>query len=260
MRGRADGSAWASTAVARLLDGPPQGATVFAAMEAAAYVSVPDVSSGTPVLALLAPGAIRLPIGVVLDTAELPGAGADVRVGGGSIRTRERTWRPVRWWNPRPSVLPAQLRARAAELAVLLEEEPPGSFGLPLETALHVAGALARGDAAPAVAVLGLGPGLTPAGDDVIAGALAALWHARRLDRRVAAEIAKYASTHTTALSAALLAAAARGEVIPEAAAVLAGRPATAELLRVGGTSGHALCAGMAGALVPTPEIARSVR
>jgi len=260
MTGARTSPAWASTAVARLLDGPPQDAEVLASMRAAAYVSVPDVSSGMPLLALLTPGAIRLPIGVVLDTAELPEAGTTVRVGGGSIRTRERAWRPARWWNPRPSVSPVQLRRRAAGLAALLEEEPRESFGLPLETALHVAGALARGDAEPACAVLGLGPGLTPAGDDVVAGALAALWHARLLDRRVAAEIAECASTHTTALSAALLAAAARGEVIPEAAAVLAGHPAVAALLRVGATSGHALCAGMAGALVAVPEIARSVR
>ena len=259
MSGRADGSAWASTAVARLLDGRVQDATVLASTRSASYVSVPDASFGTPVLALLAPGAVRLPIGVVLDTAELPEEGAGVRVGGGSIRTQGRTWRAARWWNPRPSVAPAQLRARGAELAALLEEEPPDAFGLPLETALRVAGALAHGDAEPALAVLGLGPGLTPAGDDVVAGSLAALWHARLLDRNRAVEIVECASTRTTALSAALLAAAARGEVIPEAAAVLAGRPVVDALLRVGATSGHALCAGIAGALVPFGA-ARSVR
>jgi hypothetical protein len=107
--------------------------------------------------------------------------------------------------------------------------------------------------------VIGLGPGLTPAADDVVAGALAVLALGGRLHERARDAIDARARTHTTALSAALLAAAGKGHVIPQAAAVLtvlaAGGPsarlrsAVTELFSVGATSGHDLCAGMAGIL-----------
>ena len=70
------------------------------------------------------------------------------------------------------------------------------------------------------------------------------------------------------ALSAALLGAAGKGQVIPQAATLLsvvsAGSPvgqlrsAAAELFSVGATSGHDLCAGIAGVLASFAELAPS--
>jgi hypothetical protein len=211
-------------------------------------------------MALLSEEAVRLPIGVVLANAELPEAGSTVVIGNGSIASGEHTWRPARWWDPRPRLSAEDLFRHGPELLFALEKEPYGSFGLPLAEALALARALADGDAGPALGVIGLGPGLTPSGDDVIAGALAVLALGGRLESRTRTLIAACASTRTTALSAALIAAASRGQVIPQAATLLGALAAGAtahrlasaatQLFCVGATSGHDLCAGMAGALI----------
>jgi hypothetical protein len=92
-----------------------------------------------------------------------------------------------------------------------------------------------------------------------VAGAMAVLAITGRLPGSIRTEIRDRARTRTTSLSAALLAAAGRGQMIPQAARLLTvvatGAPqdqvrnAVAGLFRVGSTSGHDLCAGMAGAL-----------
>jgi hypothetical protein len=79
------------------------------------------------------------------------------------------------------------------------------------------------------------------------------------LDDDVRSEVIACARTRTTALSAALIGAAGRAEVIPQAASVLSAlaeaapparfRATVAGLFAVGATSGHDLCAGIAGAL-----------
>jgi len=255
--------AWASTAVRDLLSGPPRDLPVLASTGAAAYLTDPGRAVPTVVLALLGERAVRLPLGCVAP-GPLPDAGTTVRVGGGIAVAGTRAWRPVRWWDPRPRLdAPALLRSGTRLLAAV-RDAPAAEFGLPLAEALAVAGALAAGDPAPAVGVIGLGPGLTPAADDVIAGALAVLALTGRLAGRVRRAVEGRAATHTSALSAALLSAAARGEVIPPAARVLAalagGAPATkiagavTALFGVGHTSGHDLCAGLAGALASTGE------
>jgi len=251
--------AWASTAVGELLCGRRQDATVLAATRVASYLSLPDPGSCIPLLALLSEQAVRLPIGVVIAAASLPEAGSTVRIGEGSIVARDRTWRPVRWWDPRPHLVSEDMFLYGPRLLEVLESEPPSAFGFPLADALGVASALAGGDAAPALEVIGFGPGLTPAGDDAVAGALAVLALCGGLHDHVRIAVERHGSTRTTALSAALLAAASKGQVIPQAAAVLAGiasgahparlRSAVAALFDVGATSGHDLCAGMAGIL-----------
>lgn len=110
---------------------------------------------------------------------------------------------------------------------------------------------LAHGHRAAAVARLaGRGPGLTPAGDDVLAG-YAAWWHADGAPTALAGA----AATRTTALSLAYLRCAERGELPDVAARVLgavrAGDRAAAEraarsLDRWGATSGSALLWGIA--------------
>lgn len=60
----------------------------------------------------------------------------------------------------------------------------------------------------------GLGPGLTPSGDDFIMGAIYATWilHPHELAEHMTAEIAKVSAALTTSLSAAWLRAASKGE------------------------------------------------
>ena len=260
--------AWASTAIGDLLCGRCQDATVRASTKVASYLSVPSPGASSGVIALLSEEAVRLPIGVVLANGELPEAGSTVRIGNGSLVAEGHTWRPVRWWDPRPHVSAEALVENGGRLLTLIEQEPSACFGLILRDAFALADALTNGDAGPALAVIGLGPGLTPAADDVIAGALAVLALCERLEGQLTSLINACSATRTTALSAALMTAASRGQVIPQAAsvmAVLSGdgpsdrlSSAAAHLFGVGATSGHDLCAGMAGALValdraPTP-------
>ena len=189
----------------------------------------------------------------------MPSAGSNVRIGDGCVVTSDQTWRPVRWWDPRPHLCADDLFEYGPALLEALADEPRSSFGLPLADALGVALGLAQGNTGAALEVIGLGPGLTPAADDVLAGALAVLALAGRLQEAAREAIDPRARTHTTALSAALLGAAGKGQVIPQAATVLGvlakGGPsarlhaAVAELFHVGATSGHDLCAGMAGIL-----------
>lgn len=251
--------AWASTAVSELLSSPPQDLIVAASTGAAAYLARPGPRPAPVVLALLGPRAVRLPLGICVTGERLPGVGTVVRVGSGLAAAANCAWRPARWWDPRPRLDALALLRSGPRLLSVVREAPSSAFGLPLPDALTVARALAEGDPAAAVGVIGLGPGLTPAADDVVAGALATLALLGRLSASIRCAIEGHAATNTSALSAALLAAAGRGEVIPPAARVLtllaggapAGRiqNAAARLFRVGSTSGHDLCAGMAGAL-----------
>jgi hypothetical protein len=103
--------------------------------------------------------------------------------------------------------------------------------------------------------LLGVGPGLTPAGDDVLAGLLVGLWAFGLAAEPLRSAVLAAAPVGTTDLSASLLRCAARGESIPEvhellrATSTSAGRsrldPALDDLLRVGHSSGAALATGV---------------
>ncbi|MGN6245491.1 MAG: oxamate carbamoyltransferase subunit AllH family protein [Motilibacteraceae bacterium] len=245
----------ASAQVAALIDGPARPVRVLGVFPQAAYLAVEGAARGRDVLALLAPGAVRQPIGVVLpatDTARcldlLRADDLDVRVGEGRVELATTTLLPRRWWTARPSgplrdgwrhlplpPLPADVRSPAEHLATVLTT--------------HVSGAEGLGRAV--AALIGLGPGLTPAGDDLLCGALAGL---RAASLPAAAPLAdvvrRLAPVRTTRLSAALLVAAADGAVLPDLAALLSAptpdRAAAAlrQLLSVGHTSGACLAAG----------------
>jgi hypothetical protein len=140
---------------------------------------------------------------------------------------------------PRPDVPPAVWRAVA-----------------------HFAAALAAGDGLVMAAggLIGLGPGSTPAGDDVLAAALATLIAISPESKeagRIAAAVASLRQAiatcpgRTTPLSAALLAAAAHGHMIPRLAQCLErlmrSEPAGAALRALCGTghsSGYFLAVG----------------
>jgi len=73
----------------------------------------------------------------------------------------------------------------------------------------------ATGLAAGAVSLAGLGRGLTPAGDDFLAGVMLAAWLTHPAPQALCDEIIRAAAPRTSLISAALLRAAARGECSP---------------------------------------------
>ena len=208
--------------------------------------------------------------------------------------TQACIWRPVAWptlaeGNLIGSALDAVVKMAAAKAPddglarMLLVSPPPLSPPCKEDRALlHVESAIER-MAAPRVAalvdwlarqlsgdgsieiaapvdLLGLGPGLTPSGDDVLGGVLVALAALGRFDvrDRLARAILSAARDLTTPLSAAFLAAAAEGEgsaVLHDfAGALIAGCSDTAvataaDLVRVGHTSGWDALAGVVSAL-----------
>jgi hypothetical protein len=152
-----------------------------------------------------------------------------------------------------PRLRPDAVHEIAARLDLALggradhvREELPGDSLRALEAG--------RPEAVPAL--LGRGSGLTPVGDDVLAG-----WVATAVagsaptegETPVAAAVARQAAATTTLLSATLLDCARRGEVVPQFRTLLLtvaapGRPdvddALDALLRVGHTSGAGLALG----------------
>lgn len=248
---------WASAAIASAVSGAMRPGRVFARSSVAAYAVLPD--SPGQVLALLAPGAVRLPIGCVVEAGALPEPGEPIEVGEGVVHTPTHAWRPVRWWEPRPHLDPEALLANVAALRREVLAVDADRFGLPLADELAVAAALAAGDPGPALEVIGLGPGLTPSGDDVVAGALSVLALTGGIPHPIHAAIDERARSHTTALSAALLHAAGRGQMIPHAAHLVTAIAADAPrrlvrtraeaLFAVGAHTGLDLAAGMLGAL-----------
>lgn len=283
----------ASTAVCDLLRDAPRPARVVAALPAAVYLEVPGRAGPVgrprgPVgsaagcaprwVALLARDAVRVPVGLVtaVPRARRPFAavtpGAHATIGDGSLELEIsgvlHVYRPLRYWDPAVPRLGAALATvpvarRAEALALLATGLPPDDVrawadrAVPLEAALAPAAPDAGRVAAAVAALVGLGPGLTPAGDDVVAGALVTLAAAAdEPRRRVLADAVLAVLPRTTPVSAALLDQACRGRTVPQVADVLralAGSgdldAALARLARVGHTSGPALALGMRAAL-----------
>jgi hypothetical protein len=128
------------------------------------------------------------------------------------------------------------------------------------QSADQLAQALAIGNKPAAIAaalqLAGLGHGLTPAGDDFLLGALAALWFAGRADN--CPPLAQAAAAKTTALSAAFLQAADRGEFMEPwhilaqtwaAQNTAASQAALDQIARFGASSGRDALAGFAAAM-----------
>jgi Protein of unknown function (DUF2877) len=177
-----------------------------------------------PVLCLCLPQAVRLPNALV--TTALPDGPVEVRAG--AVQGRHLSWRVRRWWAPpRPRGLTAP-----ASCAVP---------GLPAVTSLHPHD------------LVGAGPGLTPEGDDVLAGALVAAFATDdpRLPQWRSGTRAALRTRRTTAVSRGLLHHALDGWATPELAgfvtAVCHGSAGASleRLLAVGHSSGAALAAGV---------------
>ncbi len=186
-----------------------------------------------PVLSVGSWAAVRLPGSVLvreLPTGPVAAARGGLLVGGSA-------WRVTRWWRPpRPSGLRPPREVRVPDGVVVPDQVAP-------------------------VQLLGRGPGLTPRGDDVLAGALVAA-HAvadPRLPHWQAQTRAALRRQRTTAVSRGLLHQALEGWAIPELADFLSEAcegvvgAATDRLLAVGHSSGPALAAGALHVLAPAP-------
>jgi hypothetical protein len=267
----------ASTAVADLLRGPVRPARVLMSVPAAVYLHVQGARGGD-IVGVLTSDAARLPLGCVLfrpsngrPLVALP-TGAPAEVGGGRIVVGDLSVSAAAWWDPRPKLpsrRPALLPEGVRQLrnALYGEGVPHSAFTLPgLPTGpggplAALRGAVRRADFEAALRtagrLIGLGPGLTPAGDDVMAGTVAGLvllGHPGA--ERFAAGVYALAAGRTTELSRALLRHAALGQVSGEYGAVLHGlvgerplAPAVARLLATGSTSGRAMALGLCTAI-----------
>jgi hypothetical protein len=248
----------ASAALRGVLAGPPRAGTLLGAGERAAWARF-----GDEVVVIASGGGGRMPNGVELPASAAPLLGG--WSGGDAVLAEDGTlgldgWhlRVEQWWDPRPVLPRGDLAALRQEVAATRGRfAPVDDCGL--------GEALAEPDSQAVLAaarrLMGNGPGLTPLGDDVLAGALAAarlLGESvgnRRLCRvvtEVAPTLCAAARERTTALAATLLRHAGRGEVDDASAALLRalcgqGDPGTAldRLLAVGHSSGRGLATGI---------------
>jgi hypothetical protein len=227
--------------VVPLLMGPVRVGTVVGAFSAAVIVRV-DTESGPRVVSLLAGGAAGVPNGVRLTGPEVDlhrvRVGAPVAIGDGWVRVDPFEVRVVRSWSTRVMLIDPE----PTSVAALEQAATSAQRGVPLPAINRLALALkpsARADRREedlqrAVdGLVGLGRGLTPGGDDVLAGVLTGLHAIARTD--LAAAIGTGAigneaigngalapiTERTTLLSADLLRLAAAGEACLEALAVL---------------------------------------
>jgi hypothetical protein len=221
----------ASVAVADLVAGPRRTVEIATATPHAVYLATGDPEH--PALCLAGPAAVRVPCALLLPAPPAGLTGPAV-VGGGTVAVGSFQARVTRWWRPsRPVTVAPRSSCPALDGGT--------------ETALAgLVDALATG--APLAAhvrrLLGRGPGLTPLGDDVLAGALVTLVAlGAPAATRLGAAVTREAPRRTTFVSAALLHHAARGECVPELTDVLAGGDPE-PLLRVGHTSGTGLLRG----------------
>jgi hypothetical protein len=165
---------------------------------------------GDQVLALTPPGRPRLPNGIETDVVVAQGEAAVV--GDGALRTATTAVEGGPLWNPRP--LP--------RVTLSLRPQPQ----LQLDR------------------LAGRGPGLTPLGDDILIGYLAAAALNGATSEAFAA-LAAHAHRRTTALSTTLIQLAAGG-ALPEAAHRLLVDGDPEPLFRFGASSGRGIAFGLA--------------
>jgi len=266
----------ASVALRPAVQAPRRPARVLAVFPAAAYL---EVRSGAEprVIALVTPDAVRPPNAIVVgfagqagpaDLAAVLSCDDEAWVGEGMAGAGRLCVTVHRWWDPAPPLGAADPESLRRGLAALDEiiAPAPRRPGLDLGgDAARLAAGCRTGSLADAVTaaerLIGLGPGLTPSGDDMLCGLLVAmrrLGHAAGAPRAVwfadwlAATVTYHARTSTTPISATLLHCAARGEASREVLAVLHGltgrrplAPAVHRLLEVGHTSGADLLWGI---------------
>jgi hypothetical protein len=216
-------------------------ARVLAVFDRACNLVTPD----SDVVTLVIPGIGDGPLNVVVDGAS--GLFAGVSTSAVAKLERDRLQVDGLWvdlegaavWEPRPDW--DTLRARRTAIgswlphlrALCLRHAPAGSLlallggSPPEDTSTHAILSAAQkatvalqegwaGDTQKlhegAADLAGLGSGLTPSGDDLLAGAMLWAWLAHPTPEMFCRAVARVAAPRTTTLSAALLKAAARGE------------------------------------------------
>lgn len=232
------------------------------------FASAVYAELGEDLISLEASDALRLPCAIVLPvaTAARPFAtlqpGAVVTANGlepdvGRLTVGSLTVDVVRWWRPRrPRTVDAYDETRLSDLAAALP--PLNSLVRDGVAALVRALAGHRDLTLQTGGLLGLGDGLTPEGDDVLAGLLVALRSrptTRDLADRLGDAVTLGARSRTNTVSAGLLRHAADGHAVPRLVDVLdrlggdgpeSALPTTVvRLLAVGHTSGTALAHGV---------------
>jgi hypothetical protein len=263
----------ASAAIADLLDGPTRPAELIGSFPVAVYLK-----AAGGIVALVSTDGVRLPNAMVLSRADHAcvvwhAASDPLQVGDGEVRLGPVRVIAGRWWDPVPrlgrvevGLLAGRLDAVRAILPAWPDAADPAAGRLRTGREA-LASVLARtGDLAGTVrGLVGLGAGLTPAGDDLLAGVMAGLVvfgtalerpDARRLAVRIRHEVVAHASA-TTPVAADLAEHAARGALVQPAAdlcraiadqrpdADSALTPAVERLLQLGHTSGRDLAEGL---------------
>ncbi len=231
----------ASLAIRELMHGPRRDGRVIGTADGMVLAEFGGVTSEPRVIVIGAPHAVRLPNSVTTPAVPLNAPpGTHVRAGDERLTIAGITVAPLRWWDPVPVLGPlsrARLDHGATTLARICgqSQHAPGLPGHNGPAAL--AACCAEGDLASAAehaeSLVGLGPGLVPAGDSVLCGMLLALrllggaipggtrpvWLAGWLSATVTA----YARERTIPLGASTLWCAARGQAPAEVSALLHG-------------------------------------
>jgi hypothetical protein len=257
------------TTVGDLLRGEARPAAVLGAFPAAMYLRL----AGGEVIALLTRDAVLLPLGLRLSTHSsdhpLHRWTGPVRVGSSQVQVGDRSVRLSRVVSVRaPTNLSPNCRAiwhASRRLGRLRPAEPgPG----PLEVLLS--DQPVETPAATINRFLGVGPGLTPSGDDILAGFMIAAWSFGLVDDQLRTAVFEAAPAGTTDLSAALLRCACRGESIPQVSAFVTALAegtvsnrlvdeALLELCQIGHTSGLALATGVVAAAKVASRLRRPI-
>jgi hypothetical protein len=250
----------ASLALATVLSRSRRAGRVAAVFPAAVYLDMGEI-----VIAVVTCDAVRLPNAIVIaaSAAQRPfrhvGAGSLGAAGEGDVVLGHLIIHAARWWNPQVDlgvIDHARVTAGPAAMAARLAVAPrqPG-LDVPPDLGEALRAEDQRAAVAQARALVGRGPGLTPSGDDILGGALAAfraLGGDRGFADSLATAVAELAPGRTTALSTTLLRLAAHGSLADDAAAVLRAlvtgdrlQPTLDVLLGLGHTSGADVAAGL---------------
>lgn len=248
----------AATGLFPLLDGADRNGVVIGALSQAVIIELTDVQ-GPRVICLLSAAASGVPNGVRLGGVRWMDGhrpGDEAVVGDGRIRTGRWELAIVRRWSSavRPIDPAAGITELTAAAVVARRGVPGGQLAVLAEALENSTDSKFDGEAGRAIdALIGLGPGLTPAGDDVLAGLLTGLHATGHADLARRWGRVERLDERTTALSADLIRLAAAGhagvEVLHLLAAMHSGAPLRRpieRLLSVGHTSGADLATGLA--------------
>jgi hypothetical protein len=252
-------SAAGSAFLRELISGPDSSAERLGSFRTAIYLRL----ARGDVIGVLSRDAVRLPLGLVLPTSSLDfplnRLVGPIRVGSGRVQIGDWRFHVSRVVSVQaPVSLVPRTDSHALVCKELRRTRVIGSHPALLPF-LRADPGSARLMPEIVDRLLGAGPGLTPSGDDFLAGLLVA---ARAFGLPIAdlcARVLAAAPGGTTDLSAALLRCACRGEAIPQVSALLSAMSQESErvtrlhdalrgLCAVGHTSGEAMAIGVAAA------------